>query len=125
MTRLVRLGKAALALVLLAVLIVAAPVVLASFGNPIGDAVDTFADQLASDATRTEAVLVAVLATVGWVCWAMVLTALLTETVAAVRGTVARRSEEHTSELQSLMRISYAVSCLNTKTNIKTHTHHY
>src|SRR3546814_9768973 len=29
----------------------------------------------------------------------------------------ARRSEEHTSELQSLMRISYAVFCLNTKTN--------
>src|SRR3546814_1265990 len=27
------------------------------------------------------------------------------------------RSEEHTSELQSLMRISYAVFCLNTKTN--------
>src|SRR3546814_3851170 len=29
-----------------------------------------------------------------------------------------RRSEEHTSELQSLMRISYAVFCLK-KTNIK------
>src|SRR3546814_5375129 len=29
---------------------------------------------------------------------------------------VAQRSEEHTSELQSLMRISYAVSCLITKT---------
>src|SRR3546814_1382250 len=28
-----------------------------------------------------------------------------------------RRSEEHTSELQSLMRISYAVFCLNKKTN--------
>src|SRR3546814_5470820 len=28
---------------------------------------------------------------------------------------VDQRSEEHTSELQSLMRISYAVSCLNTK----------
>src|SRR3546814_8575753 len=28
-----------------------------------------------------------------------------------------RRSEEHTSELQSLMRISYAVFCVNTKTN--------
>src|SRR3546814_8102218 len=28
------------------------------------------------------------------------------------------RSEEHTSELQSLMRISYAVFCLNTKKNI-------
>src|SRR3546814_7945100 len=27
----------------------------------------------------------------------------------------AARSEEHTSELQSLMRISYAVFCLNTK----------
>src|SRR3546814_5374081 len=27
------------------------------------------------------------------------------------------RSEEHTSELQSLMRISYAVFCLQTKTN--------
>src|SRR3546814_2282306 len=27
------------------------------------------------------------------------------------------RSEEHTSELQSLMRISYAVFCLNNKTN--------
>src|SRR3546814_8758644 len=28
------------------------------------------------------------------------------------------RSEEHTSELQSLMRISYAVFCLKNKTNI-------
>src|SRR3546814_8752450 len=33
---------------------------------------------------------------------------------AASRGP--RRSEEHTSELQSLMRISYAVFCLKTKT---------
>src|SRR3546814_8263792 len=33
------------------------------------------------------------------------------------RGTgVAARSEEHTSELQSLMRISYAVFCLKKKT---------
>src|SRR3546814_8453506 len=31
-------------------------------------------------------------------------------------GFFARRSEEHTSELQSLMRISYAVFCLNKKT---------
>src|SRR3546814_10805804 len=30
------------------------------------------------------------------------------------------RSEEHTSELQSLMRISYAVFCLKTKTTIYT-----
>src|SRR3546814_3231649 len=30
---------------------------------------------------------------------------------------LARRSEEHTSELQSLMRISYAVFCLKKKTD--------
>src|SRR3546814_9033558 len=33
------------------------------------------------------------------------------------------RSEEHASELQSLMRISYAVFCLNKKKNSLTHTH--
>src|SRR3546814_3351519 len=31
---------------------------------------------------------------------------------------ISARSEEHTSELQSLMRISYAVFCLKTKTYI-------
>src|SRR3546814_4923215 len=31
------------------------------------------------------------------------------------RPTISRRSEEHTSELQSLMRISYAVFCLKKK----------
>src|SRR3546814_1362606 len=38
------------------------------------------------------------------------------------------RSEEHTSELQSLMRISYAVFCLKKKNNTKTtrtKQHHY
>src|SRR3546814_2524348 len=39
--------------------------------------------------------------------------------VLVARDDPARRSEEHTSELQSLMRISYAVFCLKTKT--KTH----
>src|SRR3546814_6097718 len=34
-------------------------------------------------------------------------------------ATVAPRSEEHTSELQSLMRISYAVFCLKKKTKRK------
>src|SRR3546814_8856787 len=33
------------------------------------------------------------------------------------------RSEEHTSELQSLMRISYAVFCLKKKKNTKNTTH--
>src|SRR3546814_7725845 len=34
-------------------------------------------------------------------------------------GQLAKRSEEHTSELQSLMRISYAVFCLKKKTTQK------
>src|SRR3546814_10829721 len=34
------------------------------------------------------------------------------------------RSEEHTSELQSLMRISYAVFCLKKKKRTKTKTRH-
>src|SRR3546814_19080961 len=38
----------------------------------------------------------------------------------AISGRRARRSEEHTSELQSLMRISYAVFCLKKKKNKKT-----
>src|SRR3546814_2587158 len=37
-----------------------------------------------------------------------------------IRETVVERSEEHTSELQSLMRNSYAVFCLKKKTNNKT-----
>src|SRR3546814_2818219 len=35
------------------------------------------------------------------------------------------RSEEHTSELQSLMRISYAVFCLKKKTNTQNRTRMY
>src|SRR3546814_7882614 len=47
------------------------------------------------------------------------------ETDAAIVGAMrsGRRSEEHTSELQSLMRISYAVFCLKKKTQ-KTSTKH-
>src|SRR3546814_7020370 len=36
----------------------------------------------------------------------------------ALLGLTKQRSEEHTSELQSLMRISYAVFCLTTKNHI-------
>src|SRR3546814_3612995 len=42
-------------------------------------------------------------------------------TQAAPISGVTARSEEHTSELQSLMRISYSVFCLKKKTNIKKH----
>src|SRR3546814_4015483 len=40
--------------------------------------------------------------------------------VPGARMTLRHRSEEHTSELQSLMRISYAVFCLKKK---NTHSH--
>src|SRR3546814_5200234 len=39
---------------------------------------------------------------------------------AAIARRFGRRSEEHTSELQSLMRISYAVFCLKKKKNLNT-----
>src|SRR3546814_4356172 len=41
--------------------------------------------------------------------------AWLAATYPATHEAMARRSEEHTSELQSLMRISYAVFCLKKK----------
>src|SRR3546814_1029753 len=40
----------------------------------------------------------------------------------AQAATLAVRSEEHTSELQSLMRISYAVFCLKKKMKLRTAT---
>src|SRR3546814_2913182 len=42
---------------------------------------------------------------------------------AQVKNDRVDRSEEHTSELQSLMRISYAVFCLKKKTKINRKTH--
>src|SRR3546814_9138902 len=39
------------------------------------------------------------------------------------RHSAGLRSEEHTSELQSLMRISYAVFCLKKTTHKRTHAH--
>src|SRR3546814_7892433 len=42
--------------------------------------------------------------------------------IAALACFRAKRSEEHTSELQSLMRISYAVFCLKKKKKHKTKT---
>src|SRR3546814_3963769 len=42
------------------------------------------------------------------------------EAFSSIRRTTGTRSEEHTSELQSLMRISYAVFCLKKKTKERT-----
>src|SRR3546814_3376937 len=44
------------------------------------------------------------------------------EDIVRVVGATLTRSEEHTSELQSLMRISYAVFCLKKKKKKKTNT---
>src|SRR3546814_9972277 len=44
-------------------------------------------------------------------------------TIARAMGSRLLRSEEHTSELQSLMRISYAVFCLQQKKTNKHKTH--
>src|SRR3546814_6437735 len=41
-----------------------------------------------------------------------------------VETALEQRSEEHTSELQSLMRISYAVFCLKQKKNKQYNTNH-
>src|SRR3546814_5905066 len=47
----------------------------------------------------------------------------IVESILSGRDSEGFRSEEHTSELQSLMRISYAVFCLKNKTTQKTTTH--
>src|SRR3546814_4413930 len=51
----------------------------------------------------------------GWIQTAAVLGMLLILGLLPVIGHYVSRSEEHTSELQSLMRISYAVFCLKKK----------
>src|SRR3546814_5341745 len=52
------------------------------------------------------------------------LTPLLSALPSRGGGAPTKRSEEHTSELQSLMRISYAVLCLKKKHNtVSTHLH--
>src|SRR3546814_9792295 len=57
--------------------------------------------------------------------WTQVLATARKRSAAKIdaEGPLLERSEEHTSELQSLMRISYAVFCLKKKTQY--HRHHY
>src|SRR3546814_1112143 len=52
--------------------------------------------------------------------FAMTMQVSTSTVVEAYERLVAERSEEHTSELQSLMRISYAVFCLKKKNNKRT-----
>src|SRR3546814_1459530 len=57
--------------------------------------------------------------------WPVVLSRVMTYLPSSPRSLALARSEEHTSELQSLMRISYAVFCLKKKKqkqhNVYTH----
>src|SRR3546814_6270053 len=46
-------------------------------------------------------------------------------TILLIKEPYSHRSEEHTSELQSLMRISYAVFCLKKKKQNTQHTYTY
>src|SRR3546814_4185166 len=60
--------------------------------------------------------------TCGWMMWNWLISALASQaTLLLYDGSPFARSEEHTSELQSLMRISYAVFCLKKKNKL-THT---
>src|SRR3546814_7631333 len=52
-------------------------------------------------------------------------TASISARLASTSKAAGMRSEEHTSELQSLMRISYAVFCLTKKKKPKAHTQYY
>src|SRR3546814_3363001 len=61
------------------------------------------------------------LADVGIVCG---VAALLIDSFSSQGEEPARRSEEHTSELQSLMRISYAVFCLKKKKQLNHNDNH-
>ena len=55
------------------------------------DAVDVVTDELASQATITETLLLAGLLLVAWLAWAMIATSIITEAIALVRGKAAWR----------------------------------
>src|SRR3546814_6684547 len=57
----------------------------------------------------------ALIVTMSFLPSARAISGVVTMAQAAPSDTPQQRSEEHTSELQSLMRISYAVFCLNKK----------
>src|SRR3546814_9244014 len=58
---------------------------------------------------------------VGLMAWLNLIAIVILQKPALAALRDYQRSEEHTSELQSLMRISYAVFCLKKKSNQKRH----
>lgn len=91
--RALALVRALVAVAAIATIMAAVPAALMRFaGLPGSDIVRSLTDNLASDATRTEQMLRGGLALIAWLCWVQLAYALLVETVAAVRGTAARRA---------------------------------
>src|SRR3546814_3103176 len=116
--------KGVVSLLGLVALVVAVPFLLISFiGWPLPRGVPSFDEITAALGDRyvPDRFLVGALAVVCWLIWAELVASVVVEVIAQVRGRTAAqvplRSEEHTSELQSLMRISYAVFCLKKKKN--------
>ncbi|MGE0138519.1 MAG: LysM peptidoglycan-binding domain-containing protein [Ilumatobacteraceae bacterium] len=91
--RALALVRALVAVAAIATIMAVVPAALMRFaGLPGSDIVRSLTDDLASDATRTEQLLRGGLALIAWLCWVQLAYALLVETVAAVRGTAARRA---------------------------------
>lgn len=91
--RLADLTRGVASLAALAGLTVGIPVLLWQLGGAPGSRIiDTLGDQLASDTTRTEALLSGTLLIIAWACWAQLAYAIVLEAVAAARGTTARRA---------------------------------
>src|SRR3546814_8604642 len=89
-------------------------------GRSVPDAIDAFLDgafgtAFAFGASINRAVALALVGLGFIFAFRANLTNVGGEGQIAVGGIAATRSEEHTSELQSLMRISYAVFCLKKK----------
>src|SRR3546814_4763201 len=62
--------------------------------------------------TGGHVLVLAIIPPAEFIQWGGVQAAMEEEAMTRAEGLLAQRSEEHTSELQSLMRISYAVFCL-------------
>src|SRR3546814_5145496 len=81
----------------------------------------SFARQAARQYAEETSKLIGMFARIQQSCWAP-MEACTKAALHGIDGAVdgeEKRSEEHTSELQSLMRISYAVLCLKTKIDSK------
>lgn len=90
MTRTLTLCRAVAAMLVLVALVFLSPVFLSSFGNPTREVFGAFGDELASDASRSEALLVGALVVIGWIAWLMITAAVINEIWAALRGRMAR-----------------------------------